>query len=227
MDECRCLFLDRLWTNEEITYEKQQCDHIMRNLLLIWLIASTFGTALSWAQKPVYEGGKAPVVALKTNALYWATTTPNLGLEFRLAKKWTLEAEVGLNPFDGKNEDGSYGKSLKHFRVHPELRYWFCESFYGHFLGLHVPYLIYNISDIDILGTENERHQGWGTGVGLSYGYNWVLGKHWNLEATIGVGYLYLESDKYPCANCGTKVESVKKHYFGPTQAALSAVYLF
>lgn len=58
----------------------------MRKLLLIWLIASTFGTALSWAQKPVYEGGKAPVVALKTNALYWATTTPNLGLEFRLAK---------------------------------------------------------------------------------------------------------------------------------------------
>ena len=70
---------------------------LMRKLLLIWLIASTFGTALSWAQKPVYEGGKAPVVALKTNALYWATTTPNLGLEFRLAKKWTLEAEVGLN----------------------------------------------------------------------------------------------------------------------------------
>ena len=199
----------------------------MRKLLLIWLIASTFGTALTWAQKPVSEGGKALVVALKTNALYWATTTPNLGLEFRLAKKWTLEAEVGLNPFDGKEEDGSYGKSIKHFRLHPELRYWFCESFYGHFLGLHVPYLIYNISDIDILGTENERHQGWGTGVGLSYGYNWVLGKHWNLEATIGVGYLYLESDKYPCANCGTKVESVKKHYFGPTQAALSAVYLF
>ena len=27
MDVCRCLFLDRLWTNEEITYEKQQCDH--------------------------------------------------------------------------------------------------------------------------------------------------------------------------------------------------------
>ena len=155
----------------------------MKKCLLIWLIASTLGTALTWAQKPVYEGGKAPVVALKTNALYWATTTPNLGLEFRLAKKWTLEAEVGLNPF--------------------------------------------NISDIDILGTENERHQGWGTGVGLSYGYNWVLGKHWNLEATIGVGYLYLESDKYPCANCGTKVETVKKHYFGPTQAALSAVYLF
>ena len=64
-------------------------------------------------------------------------------------------------------------------------------------------------------------------GVGLSYGYSWVLGKHWNIEATIGAGYLYLESDIYPCTHCGTKREKVKKHYVGPTQAALSAVYVF
>ena len=116
---------------------------------------------------------------------------------------------------------------IKIKKVHPELRYWFCETFHGHFLGLHVPYLIYNVSDIKRLGTENERHQGWGTGAGISYGYSWVLGKHWNIEATLGVGYLYLESDKYPCANCGTKMETVKKHYVGPTQAAVSAIYLF
>ena len=200
---------------------------LMRKLLLIWLIASTFGTALTWAQKPVYEGGKAPVVALKTNALYWATTTPNLGLEFRLAKKWTLEAEVGLNPFDGKNEDGSYGRSLKHFRLHPELRYWFCESFYGHFLSLHVPFIAYNFADLKILDLENERRQGWGTGVGISYGYQWLLHEHWNLEASLGVGYLYLNYDKFPCANCGNKSTDNTKHYFGPTQAAVSLIYLF
>lgn len=170
---------------------------------------------------------KGAVVGLKTNALYWATATPNLGLEFRLARHWSLDVEAGLNPFTGKKDDGSFGKSIKHFRVHPELRYWFCETFHGHFLGLHVPYLIYNVSDIKWLGTENERHQGWGTGAGISYGYSWVLGKHWNIEATLGVGYLYLESDKYPCANCGTKIETVKKHYVGPTQAAVSAIYLF
>ena len=199
----------------------------MRRLFLILFFVGWFGATLVQAQSRVGEGGKAPVVALKTNGLYWATTTPNLGIEFRLAPKWTLEAEVGLNPFDGKNDDGSFDQSIKHFRLHPEVRYWFCESFFGHFLGLHVPYLIYNISDIDWLGTENERHQGWGTGVGVSYGYDWAVGKHWNIEASIGVGYLYLESDKYPCANCGTKIETVKKHYFGPTQAAVSAVYLF
>ena len=64
---------------------------------------------------------KGAIWGLKTNALYWATTTPNLGLEFRLAQKWSLEVEAGLNPFTGKNDDGSFGKSIKHLRVHPEL----------------------------------------------------------------------------------------------------------
>lgn len=132
-----------------------------------------------------------------------------------------------LNPFDGKKDDGSYGRSLKHLRLHPELRYWFCESFHKHFLGLHIPYLLYNVSDVKLLGVENERSQGWGTGVGFSYGYQWLLSKHWNLEATVGVGYLYLDYDKYPCANCGSKIESGHKHYFGPTQAAISIMYLF
>lgn len=179
------------------------------------------------AQSRVNEGGKAPIVALKTNALYWATTTPNLGIEFRLAPQWTLEAEVGLNPFSGKNEDGSYGKTFKHFRLHPEVRYWFCESFYGHFLGLHVPFIIYNFADLKILGLEDERREGWGTGVGVSYGYQWLLSKHWNLEASLGVGYLYLNYDRYPCTNCGNKTTDNKKHYFGPTQAAVSLIYLF
>lgn len=170
---------------------------------------------------------KASGVGLKTNIPYWGTATFNAGIEFRLARKWTLDIEAGLNPFTGKNDDGSYGKSLKHLRIHPELRYWFCESFYKHFIGLHIPYVLYNVSDIKILGTENERHQGWGAGVGLSYGYSWLFSKHWNLEATIGVGYLYLDSEKYPCTNCGSKLENVKKHYFGPTQAAINLIYQF
>lgn len=132
-----------------------------------------------------------------------------------------------VEPFRWKKDDGSYGRSLKHLRLHPELRYWFCESFHKHFLGLHIPYLLYNVSDVKLLGVENERSQGWGTGVGVSYGYQWLLSKHWNLEATVGVGYLYLDYDKYPCANCGSKIESGHKHYFGSTQAAISIMYLF
>lgn len=197
---------------------------INRLVLFVVLICTTF--ALN-AQEQHRIEDKGAVVGVKTNIPYWGTATFNAGVEVRLAKKWTLELEAGLNPFDGKKDDGSYGRSLKHLRLHPELRYWFCESFHKHFLGLHIPYLLYNVSDVKLLGVENERSQGWGTGGGVSYGYQWLLSKHWNLEATVGVGYLYLDYDKYPCANCGSKIESGHKHYFGPTQAAISIMYLF
>lgn len=35
-------------------------------------------------------------VALKTNALYWATTTPNLGIEASVGKKSTLQLVLWL-----------------------------------------------------------------------------------------------------------------------------------
>ena len=197
---------------------------INRLVLFVVLICTTF--ALN-AQEQHRIEDKGAVVGVKTNSPYWGTATFNAGVEVRLAKKWTLELEAGLNPFDGKKDDGSYGRSLKHLRLHPELRYWFCESFHKHFLGLHIPYLLYNVSDVKLLGVENERSQGWGMGGGVSYGYQWLLSEHWNLEATVGVGYLYLDYDKYPCANCGSKIESGHKHYFGPTQAAISIMYLF
>ena len=197
---------------------------INRLVLFVVLICTTF--ALN-AQEQHRIEDKGAVVGVKTNIPYWGTATFNAGVEVRLAKKWTLELEAGLNPFDGKKDDGSYGRSLKHLRLHPELRYWFCESFHKHFLGLHIPYLLYNVSDVKLLGVENERSQGWGMGGGVSYGYQWLLSEHWNLEATVGVGYLYLDYDKYPCAHCGSKIESGHKHYFGPTQAAISIMYLF
>ena len=192
---------------------------IKRLTFILSLLMAGLFTQAQEAVRPGVVESKGSVVGIKTNLPYWATATFNLGAEVRLARHWSLSTEVGVNPFDGKNDDGSYGQSLKHLRVHPELRYWFCETFHKHFVGLHVPYLLYNVSDIKL--------QGWGTGAGISYGYSWLLSKHWNLEATVGVGYLYLESEKYPCANCGRKQETVKKHYFGPTQAAISLIYQF
>ena len=68
--------------------------------------------------------GYAQKVALKSNLLYDATTTMNLGLEIGLARKWTLDIPVNYNPW--KLSDG---KRLRHWGIQPEVRYWFCESF--------------------------------------------------------------------------------------------------
>lgn len=199
---------------------------MIRKLIIMILLSAV--PLLFHAQENRLAEQKGSPVGIKTNLPYWGTMgTFNAGAEFRLAHHWSLDLEAGLNPFDGKNGDGSYGKSLKHLRVHPELRYWFCETSYKHFIGLHVPYLLYNVSDIQMFGLEDKRRQGWGAGAGLSYGYSFLLSKHWNLETTVGAGYLYLESEKYPCANCGRRQGYEKKHYFGVTQAAINLIYQF
>lgn len=197
---------------------------ITKVLTLLAVLFSTIGSVV--AQQTVADE-PGSIVTIKSNLPYWGTATFNAGVEVRLARQWTFDLEAGLNPFDDKKEDGSYGRTLKHFRLHPELRYWFCESFYKHFVGLHVPFLIYNFADVKILDLENERRQGWGTGLGLSYGYQWPLSKHWSLEGTLGVGYLYLNYDRFPCTHCGNKTEDNKKHYLGPTQAAVNLIYAF
>lgn len=38
-------------------------------------------------------------IAIKTNLLYDISTTINLGAEFRLAPKWTLDLSANYNPF--------------------------------------------------------------------------------------------------------------------------------
>lgn len=170
----------------------------------------------------------AQVIAGKTNFLYWGTTTPNLGLEVGLGKKTTLELVGGYNPW---TLDKDENKKIKHWLVMPEFRYWLCERFNGHFFGLHTGYTFYNVSGVRIPfqeeWTKDHRYQGWATGVGLSYGYSWVLGKRWNIEASIGVGYVYTNYDRYECATCGRFKGSEDKHYFGPTKASISLIYIF
>ena len=57
-----------------------------------------------------------PKFAIKTNALYWATSTPNLGFEVGLAKKITLDVSGNYNPWKFGNDC-----QIKHWLVQPEL----------------------------------------------------------------------------------------------------------
>ena len=174
--------------------------------------------------------GSSQVAALKTNVLGWATSSLTLGTEVGLAPRWSLNAHVYYNPFD-KPFGIDNGMKWKHVRVQPEVRYWLCERFYGHFFGLHLLYSHFNANRIRLPfgifpATRDHRFQGNQYGAGISYGYQWILSSRWSIEATLGVGYKYTTYDKYECRECGTKVGSGNKGYFGPTEAAISFIYM-
>ena len=165
---------------------------------------------------------------VKTNALHWATAgTLNAGLDAGVGKRTSLELTGDYNPW---TLDRDENQKLKFWSVMPEFRYWLCERFNGHFFGLHSGYGEYNISGVRIpfqnKSTQEHRYEGWATGIGISYGYTWILGKRWNLEANIGAGYIYTKYDKYECKTCGRFKGNQKKHYFGPTKAGISLIYI-
>ena len=175
--------------------------------------------------------GKSQQVAVKTNLLYGAyTATPNMGLEIRLAKASTLDIGVGYNPWN-LNGSTANNKKLVHWLGQVEYRHWLCQRFTGHFFGVHALGTQFNIAghELPLLlekGSKNYRYQGYGYGGGISYGYNFFLGKRWGLEATIGMGYARLHYDKYDCVKCGAKIGADVKNYFGPTKAGISLVYI-
>ena len=71
--------------------------------------------------------------ALKTNALYWLTTSLNAEAEVALSPKWTAGLGVAYNPWTFKDD-----KMMHFILVQPEVRYWLCEKFEGHFFGIHL-----------------------------------------------------------------------------------------
>ena len=171
-------------------------------------------------------------VALKTNLVDDALLNVNAGIEVGLAPKWTLDIPASFNAWTL-----SHDRRWKHWWVQPGARYWFCNRFAGHFVGVHTQGGQYNMGGFDgkwnLFGTDarklrGTRYQGWFLGAGVSYGYSFILGKHWNLEGEIGIGYSYTRYDSYPCQHCGNKIDNDKSHnYFGPTKAAVNIVYLF
>ncbi len=183
-------------------------------------------------EKPRCE--KYTKFALKTNLLYAGLTgTPNLAFETALSDSLSLDFSFGYNPWNINGRPGD-NKKLVHWMAQVEVRHFFSgRVFKGHFLGLHALATQYNISNHELpwlfeKGSVDYRYQGYGVGAGLSYGYQWCLSERWGLEATIGIGYIYQNYDKYTHPRCGYLVEAdVVNHYFGITRAGLSLIYKF
>lgn len=174
---------------------------------------------------------QAQSVGVKANVLSALAANIHAGVEVGLDQRWTMDISGSFNAWDMSN-----GRKWKHWMLQPEMRYWLCDRYIGHFFGFHLHGGQYNIgglkNGLSFLGTDfsklsDSRYQGWFAGAGIAYGYAWPLSKYWNLEAEIGLGYSYADYEKYPCAHCGDKEDEGNHSYLGVTKAALNLVYVF
>lgn len=164
---------------------------------------------------------KTPRWAVKSNVLLDLTGSISLGTEIKTGEKYTFDLSVSYNPWEF-----NVNKNMKHILVQPEMRYWLCEPFNGHFFGLHGLYAHYNLTGLPFSDyMRNSRLQGDLYGVGISYGYQWSLSKRWSIEGNFGVGYVHASYDRYACKTCKDYIGSESKNYFAPTKASLALIY--
>ena len=197
--------------------------------ILVLLLAGTVGSRAqtSWA--------------LKTNLLHDATASVNLALEYAFAPKWSVELSGSYNGWNVAD------MRWRHWIVQPEARYWFCERFSGGFVAAHVlggQATLGSFWDFSQYGPKFPNlktfllNNALVLGVGAGIGYDLVLGRHWNVEFELGVGYMYVTGDEYELVKAADGTHYLPAgaqpvlagsifDYLGPTKLAVSIVYLF
>lgn len=163
----------------------------------------------------------AQTLALKTNVVNTLVGASNIGVEKTLGDKSTLSFEVCYEGWSLTNKI-----RMKHLFVQPELRFWNKHKFWGSFWGINVFAAQYNIGGLKYIGLDQSRVQGMLLGGGFTYGYHWVIGERFNVEATLGVGYARIKYSKYKCEICGDFEGDGTLDHIGPTKVGVSIVYL-
>ncbi len=175
-------------------------------------------------------------IAIKTNLLYDASKTINMGVEIALGERTTLDISGNYNAWDTNTE---LNEKMRHMLIQPEFRYYFCEKMSGHFIGAHAHILQYNISGDHWLPNifksasnfrnfeeESSRYEGEGYGAGVVYGYDWEISNRFNIEFALGAGYTLLDYDRYGPSKCDPLKDSSVKNYWGLTKLGVSLVYI-
>jgi hypothetical protein len=200
--------------------QTEKMSFTVKALTLVVLLGMAGGIGKASAQQ----------LAVKTNLLYDATTTPNLGVELCVGQKHSMQLYYGLNPWKFNTDNGK--KFFKHWMLAPEYRYWFCHRFQGSFVGVHGLGGEFNAANVKLpfgmyKGLRDHRYECWYIGGGVSYGYQCVLSRHWNFEASIGAGVVYAKYKGFGCGEYGSQVSDGDTWYVGPTKAVLSILYMF
>ena len=153
-------------------------------------------------------------LALRTNLVYAASATPNIGLEVPVGERFSVGFNAGLKPWPrwfAWDWDKTAETKWRHFLVAPEFRFWPSGVYDGLFVGADLIYTHYNVGAVKFPfglypAVRTHRLQGDFFGAGLFAGWSWWLSDRWRLEAEAGLGAGYADAAEYDCAYCGAQL---------------------
>ena len=135
----------------------------IKNINYLIVVACVFMLSLVVGE----QKAQAQQVGVKTNALMWATMTPNLGCEVVVGE----HSSVDLNAFGYYNPFGIESKVLA---FQPEFRYWFNgRPMIREYIGVSTMVVNYDMNINQFV------YDGNAVSLGLTGGYAFLLGADW------------------------------------------------
>lgn len=122
-------------------------------------------------------------IALTSNLIEDAVLTPNLGVDIVVADRQSLTFDASFAPYKISPKFHNKCMALK-----AGYRYWFNQALYAHYIGIDA---VLSSSDAGI-GLKDFRHEY--VGLGIGYGYSFIIGKRLNIVPNIGIGVAYGQS---------------------------------
>ena len=178
---------------------------------------------------------KTTILALKTNLLYDALTLVNYSIEVPITERFSALWYHQFPWWTWGQADNQY--CIRFLSIGAEGRWWFKpmprpqigksvqrDKLMGHFVGLYA-----ESGKWDFEWGRSICHQGEHWSVGLSYSYSMPLGRYFNMEFSLSVGYASIPYRKFePSEDYEILWRDPEKqgrwHYFGPTKAQISLV---
>lgn len=146
------------------------------------------------------------------------TGTLNASFEAAFAPHWSVDIPLMWNPVKSDKVQ------MRLLAAQPGVRYWFFEEYVGHFIGMHIGVARYDI------GGRRLHRRGWLTGLGVSYGYSWLLSTRWNLSVEAGLGLYYMKDtrrDHHVPDDRDEYIYHARRLVLGPSKCTVGFTYLF
>ena len=152
---------------------------------------------------------------LRADLLRWATLTPDVGVEWRFHRSWSIGASGSWTAWSWDSRNRRYAL----WEVMPELRYYMGKEKRG-YLGA-----MFKAGDFNYKFSRYGK-QGDLTGGGLTGGYQLRLNDVLSMDFTLAVGCLHTDYDRYEVVD-GVRVcrGSETGNWWGPIQAGVTLVW--
>lgn len=154
--------------------------------------------------------------SLRTNLLYWAFATLNLGVEWKPSNSFGILVNGAWSHWIWSHK----GKHHRTWLIQPEVRRYLGKSKHW-FVGIEGHAGEFNFR------FNNTGYQGNAFGGGMTGGYRLQLSKCFDLDFSLGLGYTRLKYESYYRSNdvMVRKEDGLKKDVFAPTQAGVSLIW--